>query len=109
MTDPIIVVLITLGALVVLAFLFLALVTGGQFSRVGLAWKALKEGAEEKPTKPSGEPVRLLTVLQRDGRLIDFLLEEIEGLSDEQIGSAVRDIHRKSKKCLHDHLVIEPI
>src|SRR4051812_9066762 len=112
MDNPVNVVLLTLAALVVVKFLFLALVTGGQFSRIGLAWKALKEGAfEEKPKdkKPSGEPVRLLAVLQRDGRLIDFLLEDIEGLADDQIGSAVRDIHRKSRKCLQDHLVIEPI
>lgn len=50
-----------------------------------------------KPAPP--KPVRsdaltLLATLQREGRLIDFLKEPIDGYSDAQIGAAVRDIHR---------------
>ena len=43
--------------------------------------------------KPSGEPLRLLAILQREGRLLDFLLEDISSYQDAQIGVAVRDIH----------------
>src|SRR5262245_6959548 len=49
---------------------------------------------EEKPAKPSGEPLRLLVLLQREGRLLDFLLEDIQSYPEAQIGVAVRDIHR---------------
>lgn len=82
--------------------------------------------AEAKPAEPSpakpAEPspadrdalrqrgaVQLLSVLQREGRLIDFLLEDIDGYSDAQVGAAVRDIHRGCRKGLSEHLQIVPI
>src|SRR5262245_3785422 len=46
--------------------------------------------------KPSGEPLRLLALLQREGRLLDFLLEDIQGYGNDQIGAAVRDIHKNA-------------
>src|SRR5262245_21293587 len=53
------------------------------------------------PPKPSGAPLRLLAILQRDGRLIDFLLEDIQGVTDDaQVGAAVRDIHKKCQEGL---------
>jgi hypothetical protein len=58
---------------------------------------------------PSGPDLRVLAVLQRDGRLVDFLEEEIDAYSDSQIGAAVRDIHRACRKSLHDYLTIEPV
>jgi hypothetical protein len=58
---------------------------------------------------PTGPDLRILAVLQRDGRLVDFLQEDIDGYSDSQIGAAVRDIHRGCRKSLHDYLSIEPI
>jgi hypothetical protein len=58
---------------------------------------------------PTGPDLRVLAVLQRDGRLVDFLEEDIDGYSDAQIGAAVRDIHRGCRKSLHDYLTIEPI
>ncbi len=58
---------------------------------------------------PSGPDLRILAVLQRDGRLVDFLREDIDPYTDAQIGAAVRDIHRGCKKSLQDYLTIEPI
>jgi hypothetical protein len=58
---------------------------------------------------PSGPDLRVLAVLQRDGRLVDFLLEDIDGYGDAQIGAAVRDIHRGCRKALREYLSIEPI
>jgi hypothetical protein len=58
---------------------------------------------------PSGPDLRVLAVLQRDGRLIDFLQEDIDGYSDAQIGAAVRDIHRGCRKSLRDYLTLEPV
>src|SRR5262245_1311115 len=37
--------------------------------------KAMFQPAEQKPAKPSGAPLRMLALLQREGRLLDFLLE----------------------------------
>jgi hypothetical protein len=61
------------------------------------------------PPKPSGEPLRLLALLQREGRLLDFLLEDIDGYANDQVGAAVRDIHRNCRKAVQDHLVLEPV
>jgi hypothetical protein len=61
------------------------------------------------PPKPSGAPLRLLTLLQREGRLLDFFMEDVDGYNDAQIGAAVRDIHRSCRKTLRDHLVLEPV
>src|SRR5438128_2631443 len=47
------------------------------------------------PPKPSGAPLRMLILLQREGRLVDFLLEDINAYSNDQVGAAVRDIHRQ--------------
>jgi len=58
---------------------------------------------------PAGLDLRILAVLQRDGRLIDFLEEEIDAYSDAQVGAAVRDIHRGCRKSLRDYLTLEPI
>ncbi|MCS6975950.1 MAG: DUF2760 domain-containing protein [Gemmatales bacterium] len=59
--------------------------------------------------KPSGEALRLLALMQQEGRLVDFLLEDLEGIPDEQIGAGVRQIHRQCRKVLLDHLQLEPI
>ena len=60
-------------------------------------------------TTPAGPDLRVLAVLQRDGRLVDFLQEEIDGYSNEQVGAAVRDIHRGCRKALRDYLTVEPV
>jgi hypothetical protein len=53
--------------------------------------------------------VQILAVLQREGRLLDFLFEDIDSYADAQIGAAVRDIHRSCKKALKEHMNIAPI
>jgi hypothetical protein len=58
---------------------------------------------------PSGPDLRVLAVLQRDGRLVDFLEEDIDAYTDAQIGAAVRDIHRGCRKSLRDYLTLEPV
>ncbi len=53
--------------------------------------------------------LQLLGLLQREGRLVDFLEEEIAGYSDAQIGAAVRDIHKGCKKALAEHVGVKPV
>jgi len=54
-------------------------------------------------------PAQLLALLQQDGRLVDFLNEEIENYDDDQIGAAVREIHSKCRKALNKYVTLEPI
>jgi hypothetical protein len=51
----------------------------------------------------------LLGLLQREGRLVDFLRETLDQHADAAIGAAVRDIHRGCKKVLDEHLRLEPV
>lgn len=53
--------------------------------------------------------VTLLATLQREARLIDFLKEDLSAYSDEQIGAAVRDVHRESSAVLDRAFGIRPI
>ena len=88
-------------------------------NRIGLAfrafWKTLTNpefAARVEPlfrAEPTGPDLRVLAVLQRDGRLVDFLREDIDGYSDAQIGAAVRDIHRGCRKALDSYLTVEPV
>lgn len=72
-------------------------------------FRAKVEKMLDPNAKPSGEPLRLLTLLQREGRLLDFLLEDIQGYGNEQIGAAVRDIHKNAQKAIKEHVVLEPV
>ena len=50
-----------------------------------------------------------LALLQREGRLVDFLRESLDGHQDADIGVAARDVHRGCKKVLDQHLSFEPV
>ena len=51
----------------------------------------------------------LLSLLQREGRLVDFLRESLDQHDDAAIGAAARDIHRGCRKVIEDHLRLEPV
>ena len=53
--------------------------------------------------------VQMLALLQRDGRLIDFLAENISAYPDEQLGAAVRTIHDTSRQVLDQYVNLEPV
>lgn len=127
--SPLVVVLLTLGALILIKLAVLFLLGGGSFKNLMPATRiffkvygdpaalakveaALNPPPPEppKPVKLSPEPVRLLHLLQRDDvRLLDFLLEDISQATDDQIGAGVRDIHRKAQAVLKEHVTLEPV
>lgn len=65
------------------------------------------------PPKPQAGPadgaVQILSLLQRDARLVDFLMEDIAAYSDEQVGAAVRDVQAQSKQSLERYLQFQPV
>ena len=66
--------------------------------------------AELESTQPSiRASLQMLINLQRNGRLIDFLQEDLSQYEDAQIGAAVRNIHSDCKKTLKEHIVLEPV
>lgn len=126
--QPYQIVLLTLAVAAVLKILILLIAGKGSLARFGLALKTyfrvlgdaalterirplLEPPAEEaaKPPRLSPEPLRLLALLQREGRLLDFLLEDIQAASDDQIGAGVRELHRQAQTVIKEHLVLEPV
>ena len=51
----------------------------------------------------------MLSLLQRDGRLLDFVSESLEGFGDADIGAAARTVHAGCRKVLDAYLTLEPI
>lgn len=78
-------------------------------------WKILTDAAFASRVEPlmtanpTGPDLRVLAILQRDGRLVDFLQEDIDAYPDAQVGAAVRDIHRGCRKALREYLTVEPV
>src|SRR5262245_55820911 len=61
-----------------------------------LAGAEIKPLEPPRPARPDGRPLRMLALLQAEARLVDFLMEDIAGAADAQIGQAVREIHKKA-------------
>jgi uncharacterized protein DUF2760 len=53
--------------------------------------------------------IQMMALMQRDGRLIDFLMEDLGAYADAQIGAAVRDVHAGCRGVLTRYFNLEPI
>ncbi|HEV1285235.1 MAG TPA: DUF2760 domain-containing protein [Bryobacteraceae bacterium] len=65
--------------------------------------------APKPQSGPEDGAVQMLSVLQRDARLVDFLMEDISAYSDEQVGAAVRDVQLQSRQTLERYLKLQPV
>jgi hypothetical protein len=68
----------------------------------------LKEADRPVPDT-ADRAVQMLALLQRDGRLIDFLSENISAYPDAQLGAAVRSIHETCRLVLNQYVKLEPV
>jgi hypothetical protein len=127
MDHPIVVIAGYAAIGILLYHALLLVIAKGNISRAVLAYRVqlrtlvspilaekvrpLVEPVEQKPVrpKPSGEPLRLLAVLQRDSRFLDFFMDDIQAAADDQIVAFVKDMHPKCQASLRDHLVLEPV
>jgi hypothetical protein len=99
----------------------------GFWDRVKMAWRILIKAqfandvvealnlAEAARTRAALPPERvhasaltLLAAFQREGRLVDFLQQEVAGFSDEDIGAAARVVHAGCRKAFHQFFAIAP-
>ena len=71
--------------------------------------KATPAPAPKPQSGPADGAVQILSVLQRDARLVDFLMEDISAYSDEQVGAAVRDVQLQSRQTLERYLKLQPV
>jgi hypothetical protein len=94
-----------------------ALIEGRSFAAPGPApapgpttAKAASPAVAPAPSAPTrSEALTLLSVLQREARLVDFLKENIAPYSNEQIGAAVRDVHRDAAASLERMFALKSV
>lgn len=61
-------------------------------------------------SQPRGrEALQLLALLQRTGRFVDFLEQDITTFSDADVGVAARVVHEGCRKALRTHVTVAPI
>jgi hypothetical protein len=58
---------------------------------------------------PTDSALQLLGLLQREGRLIDFLQEDLGAYPDAAIGATARVMHSTVRKALLAHVQLEPV
>jgi hypothetical protein len=79
--------------------------------------KTLPGRPDEPRPKPLGNEARidttkglqLLALLQREGRFVDFLEQEVTKFSDEEVGAAARLVHEGCRKVLHRVTSVSPL
>ena len=73
--------------------------------------------AAPKPAAAAPAPVarasdgalQMLAILQRDARLVDFLMEDISSYTDDQIGAAVRELHDQCRDSMSRYVTLQPV
>lgn len=103
---------------------FFKVLFDGMFAQKAFsAAKALPEperaAPEPKPApKPAAAPaakpstdaaLQLLALLQREGRLVDFLEEDLANAEDVDIGRAARIVHEGCRKALRSHVKLASV
>ena len=82
-------------------------------STVGLADASAVHGGPEEAVrfaqKAPEAAIQMLAILQRQGRFLDFLQEDLSLYDDAQIGAAVRNIHAGCRQALGDHVELKPV
>ena len=97
---------------------FFAILFGdGLPEKVAAAFGYVKESKAKPAAAPAPIPevrtsdgaLQMLSILQRDARLIDFLMEDISSYSDDQVGAAVRSLHEQSRAALSRYVTLKPV
>jgi Domain of unknown function (DUF2760) len=76
--------------------------------------RAIAEATKPAPVpaatnQADAEVVSFLATLQERGRLVDFLMDDITGYNDAQVGAAARVVHDGCKAALREHFAIRPV
>jgi hypothetical protein len=64
---------------------------------------------EPPESRADADVVNLLSIFQEKGRLVDFLMDDIAGYSDAQVGAAGRVLHEGCRAAVLEHFGIRPI
>ena len=95
--------------------LALSILFGGQLPALALPPVEPPKALPPPPPTPLTAEERhaaalfLLGLLQREGRLLDFLKEDIAGFADADVGAAARLVHEGCRKVLTQYVPIAPV
>lgn len=70
------------------------------------------EAAPSPPTEPASAEdgaLQLLSLLQREGRFVDFVEQEVTAFSDQDVGAAARLVHEGCRRALHAHARVRSV
>ena len=70
---------------------------------------AAKPAAAAPTVKTADGALQILGILQRDSRLVDFLMEDIASYSDDQVGAAVRELHDQCRDSIARYVTLQPV
>jgi hypothetical protein len=70
---------------------------------------ALVALAPERALGEERTAVQVLSLLQREGRFVDFVEEDLGEFSDAQVGAAARMVHEGCKRAIAGHFRLEPV
>ena len=78
---------------------------------LGLTRRVASAKAAPAPAAASSSDgaLQILGILQRDSRLVDFIMEDISGYSDDQVGAAVRGLHDPCRDALVRYVQLAPV
>jgi hypothetical protein len=76
---------------------------------VAPAPKPAPKPVELPPERLHASGLLVLSMLQREGRLIDFLQEDVASFPDADVGAAARVVHAGCRKVIQQALDLEPI
>ncbi len=93
------------------AILFRGRLSDETIAALGLSTAPSLPAAPAAPAPRSGHEgaLQLLAILQRDSRLVDFLMEDIAAYSDDQVGAAVRELHDRCRQSLTRYVTLAPV
>lgn len=60
-------------------------------------------------TSTQSEAIALLAALQRESRLVDLVMQPLDGYDDAQIGAAARDVLRDARAALEKTVALRPL
>ncbi|MBT3221243.1 MAG: DUF2760 domain-containing protein [Proteobacteria bacterium] len=65
--------------------------------------------AESVPLPEHADAMQILAILQREGRFVDFLQEDMSQFSDADVGAAARVVFEGCKRAMSEYVSIEPV
>src|SRR5262249_14610825 len=89
---------------------------GGELPAKVAAAFGYSKPVKEKPAPPpppapkaSDGALQMLGILQRDSRIVDFLMEDISSYGDDQVAAAVRSMHEQCRASLTRYVKLIPV